>query len=148
MAYYDALIAAWNGATQPPAGVTGSGLLAGDTTAQKLAKLNAWTVTSPAKALLTPSAILNAIVPADLAALTSTQIALMQLLLQGTLVDASAGTAVRSQFLLIFTGKTTTISQLSALVAPYDNNQVPWYQANGYGTQPLTLATITAAGLS
>ena len=45
MAQYTNLIAAWNGATQPPTGVTGSPLLGGDTTAQKLAKVQAWTVT-------------------------------------------------------------------------------------------------------
>ena len=45
MAYYTALITAWNGATQPPTGVTGSGLLGGDTTAQKITKVNAWTIT-------------------------------------------------------------------------------------------------------
>lgn len=46
MAYYDALIAAWNGATQPPAGVTGAALT-GLTTAQKLAAVNGWTVVGP-----------------------------------------------------------------------------------------------------
>lgn len=47
MAYYDALIAAWNGATTIPAGVMGTAFVAGDTTAQKLAKINAWTVLGP-----------------------------------------------------------------------------------------------------
>ena len=41
MAYYDALIAAWNSATQPPAGVTGAPLQAGDTTQGKIDKINA-----------------------------------------------------------------------------------------------------------
>jgi hypothetical protein len=44
MAFYDALIAAWNNATQPPAGVTGTGLTAQMTTAQKLDAINGWTV--------------------------------------------------------------------------------------------------------
>lgn len=148
MAYYDALVAAWNGATQPPAGVTGTAITSGMTTAQKLAAVNGWTVANPQKAILTPSAILNAVVPADLAALTSTQVAVFTLVLQGSTVDASIGTTVRAAVQTIFTGKTTTLSQLGALVAPYDNATQPWYQANGYGTAPLTLATVAAAGLS
>jgi hypothetical protein len=47
MAYYDALIAAWNGATQPPTGVTGTALTSQMTTAQKIAAVNTWTVPGP-----------------------------------------------------------------------------------------------------
>lgn len=46
MAYYTALIAAWNGATQPPAGVTGTALT-GLSTAAKIAAINGWTVAGP-----------------------------------------------------------------------------------------------------
>jgi hypothetical protein len=45
MAYYTALIAAWNSATQPPTGVTGTGLT-GLTTANKLIAINGWTVSN------------------------------------------------------------------------------------------------------
>lgn len=149
MAYYDLLIAAWNGATQPPTGVTGTGLQAGDTTAQKLVKVNAWTVAAPAaKAILTPSAILNAIVPADLAALTSAQVAFLTLVLQGSTVDASQGTTVRAAIQTIFAGKTTTLSQLGALVAPFDTPPpIAWWKANGY-PRAFDLGDIAAAGLS
>jgi hypothetical protein len=47
MAYYTALIAAWNGATQPPTGVTGTALISSMTTAQKLAAVNNWAVPGP-----------------------------------------------------------------------------------------------------
>lgn len=43
MAYYDALIAAWN-ATGKPAGVSGTDLAAGMTAQQKLDAINGWTV--------------------------------------------------------------------------------------------------------
>jgi hypothetical protein len=115
MAYYDALIAKW---------ATLNG-----TTAQKLAAVNALTVASPQKALLTPSAILNAIVPSDLAALTSAQVAMLTLILQGATVDASAGTTIRAAAQNIFSGKATTLANLGALVAPYDNATIPWWQA-------------------
>lgn len=145
MAFYDALTAAWNGATQPPAGVTGTGLTAQMTTQQKLDAINAWTVVSAKKALLSPSAILNAIVAADLAALTSAQVSFLTLVLQGSTVDASAGTTVRAAIQTIFSGKTVTLSQLAALVAPYDNNKVSWTSANGYAV--LTPVDAANAGL-
>ena len=52
MAWYTALINAWNGATQPPAGVTGTALTGGMSTAQKLAAVNAWTVVGSVPAQL------------------------------------------------------------------------------------------------
>jgi len=147
MAYYDALIAAWNSATQPPAGVTGTAITGGMTTAQKLAAINTWTVAVPQKAILQPSAILNAIVPGDLAALTSTQVAFLTLMLQGNTVDASVGTTIRIAIQTIFAGKTTTLTQLGALVSPFDNYQAPWGPVNGYGVT-ITMADINGAGLS
>jgi hypothetical protein len=118
MAYYDALIAKW---------ATLSG-----TTASKLQQINALTVTlsgAPEKALLTPSQILNAIVPADLASLTTAQVALLTLLLQGSTVDASQGSTIRAAALAIFTGKTTTLQNLAALVDGFDKPAIPWWQA-------------------
>lgn len=133
MAYYDALIAAWpslNG-----------------TTAQKLAAANAATVSSPKKAILEPSAILNSIVFADLAALTQLQVSQLTLLLSGTTVDASINTPIRLGIQALFAGKTTTLANLGTLVAPYDNAVIPWWQANGY-SRPFDMGDITAAGLS
>lgn len=134
MAYYDALITKW--ATLSPG-----------TTAQKLAVLNAITVAkgSANPAILTPSQIVNACVPADIASLTTAQVTLLTLLLQGSAVDASAGTTVRAGVIAIFTGKVTTLSQLAALVAPFDNPTIPWWQSAGLSGQ-VSLADLAAAG--
>jgi uncharacterized protein (DUF697 family) len=134
LAYYDALIAKW--ATLTPG-----------TTQQKLAQLNATTVASPQKAILAPSAILNAVVFADLASLTALQVSQLTLLLQGSQVDASAGTSIRTGIQALFSGKTTTLANLAALVAPYDNATISWGTANGYGAL-ITLVDVNAAGLS
>lgn len=117
MAYYDALITKW--ATLMPG-----------TTAAKLAQINALTVPkgSPNPAILTPSQILNACVSADIAALTTAQITLLTLLLQGGTVDASSGTTVRAGIVAIFTGK-PSLTNLAALVAPFDSPTIPWWQA-------------------
>jgi hypothetical protein len=155
MAYYDALVAAWNSATQPPAGVSGTALT-GLSTANKLIAVNAWTVKgSPTKALLAPSAILNAIAFADLAALTQLQVSQLTLLLAGTSIDASVGTSIRAGIQALFAGKTTTLANLAALVAPFDSGPtLSWCQANGYpnaqngggGITPTDL--VNAGGLS
>lgn len=140
MAYYDALIAKW-------------GTLSG-TTQSKLDQINALTVTLPAtKALLTPSSILNACVFADLAGLTQLQVLQLTLLLSGSLVDASAGTPIRLGIQTLFSGKTTTLQNLAALVAPYDSPTALWWQATvaqggGGLSSPVSQADLSAAGLS
>lgn len=146
MAYYTALIDAWNSATQPPVGVTGTALT-GLTTAQKLAAINAWTVAgSQQKSILSVNAIINAILPADMLSLTATQLQIMALLLAGNgTVDASPGTTIRGVFQSIFSGKTTTLNALSALVAPFDTPTRPWWQANGYSS-PINANDLLAAG--
>lgn len=124
MAYYDALVAKW--ATLTPG-----------TTAAKLAQINALTLAAPAqKVILAPSAILNAVVFADLAALTQLQVTQLTLLLQGSSVDVSVGTSIRAGIQALFTGKATTLANLGALVAPFDSPTIPWWQAtvaNGGG---------------
>lgn len=138
MAYYDALVTKW-------------GTLSG-TTASKLSQINATTVTLGAKtAILTPSSILNAIVAADLVGLSAANVTLLTLLLQGQTVDASTGTAVRSVIQTMFAGKTTTLNQLGALVAPYDSPTVPWWQATvaqggGGLSSPVGVNDLSAAG--
>ena len=143
MAYYDALIAAWNGTTQPPTGVTGSPLLSTDTTAQKVNKVNRWVVTSPIPALFVPHKILNAIVDVDLAALTPDQVGQFSLLLSGSEADLSPGTPLRSTIQGLFAGKTQTIQQLRDLVSPYDNATMTWCQQNSY-----PFNSISAGGLT
>ena len=132
MAYYDALIAAWNSATQPPSGVTGSGLLAGDTTAQKVAKINGWTVGTPIKVRIDATDVYNAIVLTEYNALpAASQSAIVNLLSMGSL-DASPGTTVRSRFISFFPSGTQTFTNLSSLVAPFDNDKTDWCLFNGY----------------
>jgi hypothetical protein len=117
MAYYDALQAKW--LTLTPG-----------TTAQKVVQINGLLVTLPAiQAILSPSAILNAVVFADLAALTQLQVGQLTLLVAGSSVDASAGTSIRAGIQALFAGKATTLANLAALVAPFDAPTIPWWQA-------------------
>lgn len=135
MAYYDALVTKW-------------GTLSPGTTPAKLAQLNALTAPATAqKAMLAPSAILNAVVFADLAALTQLQVTQLTLLLQGGQVDASVGSSIRTGIQALFAGKTQTLSNLGALVAPFDSPTQPWWQGNGY-PRAFDSGDIAAAGLS
>lgn len=143
MAYYDALIAAWHSATQPPAGVTGQGLQAGDTTAQKITKVNGWTVANQQKAIVTGSQILNCCVPADIVALTSAQVQIMTMYMLDQQIDASSGSLIRQALQSLFAGKTTTLNNLSALFAPFDNATWTWCQGNSYPFVSLTLGNLS-----
>jgi hypothetical protein len=135
VAYYDALVAKW-------------ATLGAGTTAQKLTALNALTATgSPQKAILSPSSILNAIVFADLAALTQLQVSQLTLLLAGNDIDASQGTPIRAGIQALFAGKTATLNNLGALVAPFDAPTIPWWQSAGY-PRPFDIGDISAAGVN
>ena len=132
MAYYDALIAAWNSTTQPPTGVTGTGLAPTDTTRQKITKINHWTVATPIKALLQPTQLYNVMVLSEFEALpAASQTAIINLLSIGQL-DASPGTTVRARFVEIFPNTTQTFTNFSQLVAPFDNDKTDWCLFNGY----------------
>src|SRR4051812_5869374 len=102
MAYYDALSAVWTAGK--PANAAGATYASNAPAATKLIAINAWTVPTgvASKAILAPSQIINAIVPADLTALLSTsttavfqtnslKIQMLALLLAGGTVDASSG---------------------------------------------------------
>ena len=135
MAYYDALIVAWNSATQPPAGVTGSGLLAGDTTAQKCAKINGWTMAGPAKQMLVNSTVIyNLIVISEYTALSAANQTIVNNLLSMGLLDGSPGTNVRSRIVQIFPSGTQTFTNLSNLAKTYDTPTQDWCFTNGYST--------------
>lgn len=148
MAYYDALVTAWNGATQPPTGVTGAALTGGMTTLQKITAINAWTVLGAAIPMLLPSyKIYNAIVPSEFQALTATQQQLIRdIISQGT-VDGSASGNARAVMLQIFGVGTTTRTNLVNLAKLYDTPAVAWWSANGY-LSPFVLADATNAGLT
>ena len=151
MGYYTALQTAWATSSASsgalPTGVTGTSLF-GLSTANKIAAINTWTVVVPQPAILEITSVINAIAPADFLALTATQIAQMQLCLGNDgQVNASPGTTVRAVFQSIFAGKTTTLANLTTLVAPYDNATQPWSLQNGYAAT-ITATDVADAGLS
>jgi hypothetical protein len=120
--------------------------LTGQTTANKVIRVNAWTVATPKPALVDTTKVINAILPADFTALTALQLQQMQFLLQGKgTVDASPGTTIRAVFQTIFAGKATTLANLTALVTPYDNATKLWLVANGYNP-PIGPSDLLAAG--
>jgi hypothetical protein len=154
VAYYTALINAWNSATQPPTGVTGTGLT-GLTTANKLIAINGWTITGvvPTSFYVTGNQLLNCINWSEFAALTATQQANLLALCQvpGQLLGGSANTAfiVDGMFLSCFTNLSgPTITALTALA---QGTVTPWWQAsvanNGGGLNgPVNANDLVAAG--
>lgn len=152
MSYYTALINAWNSTTQPPTGVTGTGLLSTDTQAQAITKVNAWTVAGPAVACsITPSQIINCIdTVAHLNALTATQLMIMQFLAgSGQPIFAPPGSTIRQWFQSTFAGEAATLSAFAALVAQFDSPPVPWWSAANGGALSgvVTAADLAVAGL-
>jgi len=155
MAYYTALQTAWNSVTQPPTGVTGTALSSGMTTLQKINAVNGWTVVGPA---ITPNIpvtnVISSITTTDFMAMTSLQLQQLQTVMPpgATTVYAPSGGTVRGVFGQIFAGKTTTLANLSALVAQYDTPTISWCQANNYPYSglvgELALVDASAAGLS
>lgn len=151
MAYYDALIAAWNGATQPPTGVTGTALTGGMTTAQKIAAVNGWTVsgTIPTAITATGAQVLNCVVWSEFAALTATQQANFLALCAGSgqLLGGSANLTriLPGMLIACFGGASGTITNLSALAKA---TVTPWWQASGALNGPLSTTDTTAAGLA
>lgn len=151
MAFYDALIAAWNNATQPPPGVTGTGLLAGDTTAQKLAKVNAWTVTGSVPTVLSVTGVqlLNCVNYAEFKALAAAQQQNLLLLClnPNPILGGSGNVALIADGMILdyFTNHAgPTITALTALAQAQVQS---WSQANGYGPS-IGLGYLNNAGLS
>src|SRR5271170_3317624 len=149
MAYYTNLINAWNNVTQPPPGVTGTGLT-GLTTANKLIAIKAWTVipgSIPSTLYTTGVQIANCINWTEFNALTPAQQQnLLLLCLQpGLLLGGSANTAFLTDGMLLayFTNHSgPTILALTALAQAAIE---PWWQANGYSS-PIGQPDLTAAG--
>jgi hypothetical protein len=154
MSYYTALIAAWNGATQPPTGVSGTALT-GLTTANKIIAVNGWTVTGtiPTSAFFTGDAILDCINWTEFAALTATQQLNMLTLCQSSSLrsgSASLTHILPGMLLAYFNNTGPTIVALTALAAAQVQ---PWWQvsvANGGGglNGPVSQSDVTLAGLS
>lgn len=132
-AYYAPLVAKW--ATLPA-----------DTTANKLAGLNAQTVPG----VVTPTIvetykIYNVINPTEFSALTNANQQLVRDILSLGRVDASPGTSVRTRLLAIFAAGSATRTALAALAAPFESPTIPWWQSAGY-PGPLTQNDLDAAG--
>lgn len=156
MAYYTALINAWNSVTQPPAGVTGTPLTGGMTTAQKITAVNGWTITGaiPTTIFVNGDQLANCVNWAEFAVLTAQQ---QQNLLglfaiPGQLLGGSASTSFLPVGMILssFTVTGPTIASLTALAKA---TITPWWQApvanSGGGLSgPVSQADCTAAGLS
>jgi hypothetical protein len=152
MAYnYANLVTAWNGATQPPTGVTGAALTGGMTTAQKLAAVNAWTVVGavPTSFFITGTQLLNCINWTEFAALTAQQQSNLLALCNnpGPILSGSGNAAfiAAGMILAYFTNHSgPTVLALTALAQGIAQ---PWWQFAGYGG-PMSLADTQLAGLS
>lgn len=156
MAYYTALINAWNGATQPPTGVTGTGLTGGMTTDQKIAAVNGWTVSGaiPTNFFTTGDKVLDCINWAEFAALTATQQSNVLALCTST-APLRGGSAVLTHILpgMIVAYFPAAGATITALVALAQATVQPWWQvpvaAGGAGlTSPITTSDTTVAGLT
>lgn len=151
MAYYDALIAAWNGATQPPPGVAGTGLTAQMTTAQKIAAVNGWTVTGtvPTTFFVTGAQLANSVNYAEFKALTAAQQSnlLLMFACPGQLLGGSANTTHLIDGMIIdyFPLAGPTIAALTALAK---GTVTPWWQSGGNLNSTVSQSDVTAAGLS
>jgi hypothetical protein len=157
MAYYTALISAWNNATQPPTGVQGTALT-GLTTANKIIAVNNWTVTGtiPTSFFVSGAQLLNCINWTEFAALTAQQQSNLLTMCACNSSPLAGGTGNVSllapgMFLAYFTNHSgPTITSLSALAA----SQIqPWWStsvANGGGglSGPVSQVDVTIAGLS
>lgn len=142
MAYYAALIAKW--ATLSPG-----------TTAQKLAQINAITVTGsvPTSFNCTGDQIANCIVWSEFNALTAAQQSnLLALCRINNLLGGSANTAHLAAGMIIayFGGASATVTALAAMAAAVVQ---PWWQASvaaggGGLSSPVSIDDATTAGLS
>lgn len=154
MAYYDALIAAWNSTVQPPSGVTGTGLSSTMTTAQKLVAIDGWTISGviPTTLYVSGAQLANCTVWTEFNALTAQQqdnwLGLLQI--QGQLLGGSANVSLLTDGMAIiyFSSTTTTRANFMALAAAA---VTPWWQAstaNGGGglSSPVSGSDLVAAG--
>jgi hypothetical protein len=146
MAYYDALIAAWNSSTQPPTGVTGTGLTPAMPTNDKINAVNGWTMSGavPATYYTTGADLHNCIDYAEFKALTAAQQSSINNALQvpGSLLSGTANTThmIPGLFLELFPGgsktRTAMIALAKAVVAPWW--EVPTSKGGGGLSSPVS----------
>jgi hypothetical protein len=154
MAYYDAMIAGWNSATQPPSGVTGTPITGTMTTQQKLDAMNRWTTTGAAIPMIIPTyKVYNVMDTAEFTALAANQQQNMRDILAMGEVDLSPNLPARNRMLQLFGAGSATRAAMAAMAVPFDTPIVNWCGKNGYplaqngGIGGLTLIDATAAGL-
>jgi hypothetical protein len=133
MAYYDALIAKW---ATLPAG----------TTQQKLANLNAQTVSVTSDTTVPSYVLYNAIVPSEFQALVAATQQLVRDVLSLGVIDISNAGNARTVILQAFAAGTQTRTNLAAAQAALSRN-VPWTTSNGY-PPTINMNDLAAAGLS
>lgn len=165
MAYYDALVTAWNMSSASPGalptGVAGTSLF-GLSTTNKITTINAWTVTGtiPASTTFTGSDLANCINYAEYKALTGTlngvpvQQAVMQLCaIQGGLKGGSANTTLLPVGLILDAFPNHSGPTIANLTALANALVEPWWatsvaQGGGGLGGPVTITDVDAAGLS
>lgn len=157
MAYYTALITAWNGVTQPPTGVVGTAITGGMTTAQKMAAVNGWTVTGtvPTTFYTSGDALLNCINYSEFKLLTAAEQTnlLAMLRIPGSLLGGSGQAThmvpgmIVDYFLTLHAGP-ITIAALTALASAQPWITTPVAQGGGGLTGPVSLTDTGPAGLS
>lgn len=122
-------------------------LLTPGTTAEKLAQINAMTVTGAVPTVFSVSGvqIYNCLVPAEFQALSVANQQYVRDIfnLQGA-IPAGTGTTVQTVLLAIFGSATVTRANLVALAQAVVQ---PWWEANGY-TSPFNINDCIAAGVS
>lgn len=118
MAYYTALITKW-------------ATLAPGTTAEKLAAINALTVTGAAIPMIVHShEIYECIDATEFAALSAANQTLVRDIIGMGTVNGSPGTKTRARMVALFTNASgPTRLALAALAAKYDTPQIPWATA-------------------
>lgn len=137
--YYAPLVAKWPS-------------IVGASTALKLVAINVLTVQiSAKKPMLSPTDIVNCIDFADLMGLTLLQLGQLQVLLTATQIDVSIGSPTRLGLQTLFSGKSATLANITALVDPYDKPTMLWWQATvaqggGGLTSPVSIDDLAAAG--
>lgn len=165
MAFYDALVTAWNdGATSLPSGASGSLFQAGDTTAKKIAKVNAWTVAGPlidvpvsaVEGYLSLSGALTAMEdwlgtsPAPGIARTAAKELLRTVASPHVTVfrtsDPATYAALQGMLGALSASPPAllTSDQVAALLAMANGPSMPWVQSNGWG--PINADQLAAAG--
>lgn len=154
MAASDNLIAVWN-TTVLPANTTGTAFVVGDSAQIKINKIATWmTLTGvPIRALISSFDLQNALDGTEIVnasgvpQLTQLQISTLALILAPPTVDVSPNSFARVAGSRLLTGKSSSLAKLNALVDPYDNPRVAWWQFVGFQS-PVTLGDARAAGLN